>query len=71
MLEEKKPYLEGYEINRANMCIAGIYDNIRAIEVEMLTVKTPYKHYLMEKLEKIQIDINCLRSMCETEDKEV
>ena len=63
-----KPYIEGYELDRAKMCIAGIKDNLNSVEVEVITNKRAYKRYLNEKLSNILTDVNCLISMCEEGD---
>lgn len=58
-----RPYLEGYEINRAKMCVAEIKDKLKAIEAELETRERPYKYYLMEKLKPILNDVECLIQM--------
>lgn len=56
--------MEEEEINRAKGCIYNIRDKLNAIDLELHTEK-PYLPYLLEKLEPIENDIRCLKSMCE------
>ena len=58
-----RPYLEGYEIERANMCVAEIEDKLKAIKIELQTRERPYKYYLMEKLKHILNDVECMLAM--------
>lgn len=58
-----RPYLEGYEIERAKICVAEIKDKLKAIETELETRERPYKYYLMEKLKPILNDVECIISM--------
>ena len=50
-----RPYLEGYEIERAKICVAEIKDKLKAIETELETRERPYKYYLMEKLKPMPL----------------
>lgn len=62
-----RPYLEGYEIDRAEMCVMEIADKLKAIDMEVHKDR-PYKYYLMEKLAPILNDVNCLIDMCKREE---
>lgn len=57
-------YLDKWEIERANMCIANIKDKMQSVDFEVLGRK-PYKLYLLEKLNSVLHDVNCLINMCE------
>lgn len=59
-----KPYLDGYEIDRAKLCVSGIIDRLKAVDMET-NKERPYKYYLLEKLQPMLNDIECLISICE------
>ena len=63
-MEDKKPYLEENELNRAKSCTYNIQDNLNAVCNELNQTGNAYKEYLLEKLEKIKWDLNCLINMC-------
>lgn len=52
------------EIERAKMCILNIEDKMVSIRTEIVNVDSPYKPYLLEKLNSISHDVNCLINMC-------
>ena len=65
---EELPYLATDEEKaRAYSCAKNIEDKLQAIINELLTER-PYKYYLLEKLDNIKWDTNCLISMCKKED---
>lgn len=59
-------FLNKEEIKRAKMCVNNIYDKINAVHTEIFYNGRSHKGYLLEKLESILHDTNCLISMCES-----
>ena len=60
---EPLPYLTEEEKIRAYSCAKNIQDKLNAVLTELLNEK-PYKGYLLEKLDSINWDTNCIINMC-------
>lgn len=60
-------YLDEDEMKRAKMCVANVLDKIKAIDSELLNKKA-YKNYILEKMNSIDWDITCLKSMCDVKE---
>ena len=66
---ETLPYLTESEKVRAYSCARNVEDKLNAVKNELLNEK-PYKYYLIEKLESILWDTNCIISMCKNESED-
>lgn len=57
-------FLDENEKKRAAGCINNIQDKLDALKSEICSREKPFKPYMMEKLDSILWDTNCLISMC-------
>lgn len=59
-------FLNKEEKQRAKECVYNIKDKMNAIENEVFYKDKSYKEYLLEKLQSILWDTNCLINMCKS-----
>lgn len=57
-------FLSEEEKRKAASCVNNIQDKLDAIKNELSSREKPFKPYMLEKLDSILWDTNCLISMC-------